>query len=67
MIGGTNEWLGVEFAQLMSSELEMSMMGELNIFVRLQIKQTSTDTSIHQQKYIKELLKKYDMNEAKTN
>lgn len=67
MIGGTNEWLGVEFAQLMSSEFEMSMMGELNIFVRLQIKQTSTDTSIHQQKYIKELLKKYDMNEAKTN
>ena len=45
----------------------MSMMGELNFFVGLQIKQTPVGTSIHQQKYIKELLKKYEMNEAKSN
>ena len=51
----------------MNSEFEMSMMGELNFFLGLQIKQTSVGTSIHQQKYIKELLKKYDMNEAKSN
>ena len=45
----------------------MSMMGKLNFFLGLQIKQTPVGTSIHQQKYIKELLKKYDMNEAKSN
>ena len=67
IFGGTNDSLGVEFAQLMNSEFEMSMMGELNFFLGLQIKQTPVGTSIHQQKYIKELLKKYDMNEAKSN
>ena len=51
----------------MSSEFEMSMMGQLNFFLGLQIKYTPASTSIHQQKYMKELLKKYDMNEAKTN
>ena len=42
---------------MMSSEFEMSMMGELNFFLGLQIQQTSNDTLIHQQKCIKELLK----------
>ena len=64
IFGGTNNSLGVEFAH---SEFEMSMMGELNFFLGLQIKQTPVATSIHQQKYIKELLKKCDMNEAKSN
>jgi len=40
IFGGTNEVLRVEFAQLMNSEFEMSMMGELNFFLGLQIKQT---------------------------
>jgi len=35
----------------------MSMMGELNFYLCLQIKQTSNGTMIHQQKYVKELLK----------
>ena len=43
------------------------MMGELNFFLSLQIKQTANGIFIHQQKYIKELLKKYDLNNAKTN
>ena len=67
IFGETNDLLGVKFAQLMNSEFEMSMMGELNFFLGLQIKQTSVGTSIHQQKCIKELLKKYEMNEAKSN
>lgn len=64
---GTDAELGVEFAQPMSSEFEMSMVGELNFFLGLQIKKSSSSTSIHQQKYIKDLLKKFDMNETKTN
>ena len=47
IFGGTNDLLGVEFAQLMNSEFEMSMMGELNFFLGLQIKQTSVGISIH--------------------
>ncbi|CAH9084649.1 unnamed protein product [Cuscuta europaea] len=50
----------------MSSEFEMSMMGELNFFLGLQIKQTSKGTRISQQKYLKELLKKYGASESKT-
>ena len=43
----------------------MSIMGELNFFLGLQIKQTSNGTMIHQQKYIKELLKQFGMKSAK--
>ncbi|XP_021751193.1 uncharacterized protein LOC110716851 [Chenopodium quinoa] len=55
------------FANLMSGEFEMSMMGELNFFLGLQIKKTEEGIMIHQQKYIKELIKKYKMENAKTN
>ncbi|XP_021726639.1 uncharacterized protein LOC110693793 [Chenopodium quinoa] len=51
----------------MSGEFEMSMMGELNYFLGLQIKQTEEGIMIHQQKYIKELIKKYKLDNAKTN
>jgi len=40
-------------------------VGELNFFLRLQIKQTSNGTMIHQQKYIKELLKRFGIKSAK--
>ena len=43
----------------------MSMMGELNFFLDLQIKQTSNGTMIHQQKYVKELIKRFGMETAK--
>ncbi|XP_062190011.1 uncharacterized mitochondrial protein AtMg00810-like [Phragmites australis] len=46
-------------------EYEMSMTGELNFFLRLQIKQNKQGTFVHQTKYTKELLKKYDMSDAK--
>lgn len=51
----------------MSSGFEMSMMGVLNYFLGLQIKQLKEGTAIHQQKYIKELLNKYEMENSKTN
>ena len=57
IFGATNNDLCDEFAKLMRSEFEMSMMGELNFFLGLQIKQTSNRTMIYQQKYVKELLK----------
>ncbi|XP_021767722.1 uncharacterized protein LOC110732112 [Chenopodium quinoa] len=45
----------------------MSMMEELKFFLGLQIKQTEEGIMIHQQKYIKELIKKYKLDNAKTN
>ncbi|GAB2295438.1 hypothetical protein Dimus_038357 [Dionaea muscipula] len=49
----------------MGSEFEMSMMRTLNFFLGLQIKQTKEGTMIHQQKYLRELLKKYGMKSTK--
>jgi len=48
----------------MTSEFEMSMMGELKFFLGLQIQQTDEGIMIHQQKYIKELIKKFGMQDA---
>jgi len=65
IFGVTHENFCDEFSKMMSSEFEISMMGELNFFLGLQIKQTSNCTLIHQQKYIKELLKKFGMDSSK--
>ena len=54
-----------KFAETMSKEFEMSMMGELNFFLGLQIKQCKQGTFVYQTKYTKDLLKKFDMSDAK--
>jgi hypothetical protein len=41
-------------------EFEMSLMGELQIFLGLHIKQTREGTFVHQSKYTKDMLKKFD-------
>ena len=43
----------------------MSMMGELNFFLGLQIKQLPDGIFINQAKYAKELIKKFGMEESK--
>jgi len=43
----------------------MSMIGKLNFFLGLQTKQTSNATMIHQKKYVKKLLKRFEMESAK--
>jgi hypothetical protein len=49
----------------MSKEFEMSMMGELDFFLGMQIKQIQDGTFVHQCKYTKDVLTKFDMDEAK--
>ena len=44
----------------------MSMIGEFNFFLGLQIKQLKEGTFINQAKYIRDLLKRFNMEEAKT-
>ncbi|GJT27282.1 retrovirus-related pol polyprotein from transposon TNT 1-94 [Tanacetum coccineum] len=54
-----------EFAKIMHDEFEMSMMGELNFFLGLQIKQMENGIFFNQSKYIKEMLKKFGLEESK--
>jgi hypothetical protein len=42
----------------MSREIEMSMMGEFQFFLGLQIKQSKKGTFVHQAKYIKDIVRK---------
>jgi hypothetical protein len=65
ILSGSYHALISKFLDLISKEFEMSMMGELNFFLQLQIKQTQDRTFVHQGKYTKDVLKKFNMGEAK--
>jgi len=65
IFGATKIKMCEDFSNLMQSEFEMSMMGELGFFLGLQIKQHPNGIFINQEKYVKDILKKYKMNEAK--
>ena len=62
IFGGSSHALVSKFSEQMSREFEMSMMGELQFFLGLQIKQTPQGT-VHQAKYTKDLLRKFDMSD----
>ena len=49
----------------MQSEFEMSLLGELNFFLGLQISQLDDRIFISQSKYIKDMLKKFGMEDCK--
>jgi hypothetical protein len=48
----------------MQTEFEMSMIGELSYFLGLQVKQSSAGIFISQEKYLKEMLKKFQMEDS---
>jgi spore maturation protein CgeB len=62
IFGSTNQDFYEKFRKMMASEFEMSMIGELSYFLGLQIKQMKNDTFVSQDKYIKDMLKKFRMN-----
>ena len=66
IFGSTNISMCEDFAKVMQGEFEMSHMGELTYFLGLQIKQLKDGIFINQAKYIKELLKKYNLENAKS-
>nr|GEZ04841.1 hypothetical protein [Tanacetum cinerariifolium] len=53
-----------EFAKIMHDEFKMSMLGELNFFFGLQIKQMEDGIFFNQSKHIKEMLKKFGLEES---
>jgi len=65
IFGSTNEEVCEEPVEAMKSEFEMSMLGEMNYFLGLQVKQLKDGIFINQAKYCKELLRKFEMDKCK--
>jgi hypothetical protein len=65
VFGGSSHNLVSNFADEMSREFEMSMMGELQYFLGLQIQQVKDGTFVHQTKYTKDMLRKFQMQDVK--
>jgi hypothetical protein len=65
IFGSTNPTLCKEFGDMMAKEFKMSMIGELNFFLDFQVKQLKEGAFIHQEKYTRDLLKKFKMDDCK--
>jgi hypothetical protein len=65
VFGGSSSSLVARFADDMCREFEMSMMGELQFFLGLQIKQSKEGTFVHQAKYTKDIVRKFKMKDSK--
>ncbi|GJT64138.1 retrovirus-related pol polyprotein from transposon TNT 1-94 [Tanacetum coccineum] len=65
IFGSTCQDMCDEFAKIIHDEFEMSMMGELNFFLGLQIKKIEDGIFFNQSKYIKEMLKKFSLEDSK--
>jgi hypothetical protein len=65
IFGGSSHTLMSRFQEMMDSEFQMSMMGELTFFLGIKVKQIKQGTFMHQTKYTKDLMKKFNMAEHK--
>ena len=65
VFGSTIDHLTQEFSEEMKKEFEMSMVGELNYFLGLQVKQRKDEIFISQEKYTKNLVKRFSLDSKK--
>ncbi|GKC27949.1 ribonuclease H-like domain-containing protein [Tanacetum coccineum] len=65
IFGSTKSSMVKDFEELMQKEFKMSSMGELTFFLGLQVKQTSTGMFLSQDKYVKDILNKFDFRTIK--
>jgi hypothetical protein len=65
IFSGSSHTLMSRFQEMMESEFQMFMMGELTFFLGIQVKQTNQGIFVHQAKYTKDLMKKFNMAELK--
>ena len=63
--GSDDDSLIQQFAKDTHKEFEMSLLGELKFFLGLQISQRTEGIFIAQTKYVKEMLKKFQMEVCK--
>ncbi|KAJ9542461.1 hypothetical protein OSB04_028967 [Centaurea solstitialis] len=61
IFGSTKAKLCKKFESLMQSQYKMSMMGELTYFLGLQVKQSEKGIFISQGKYVRDMLKKFNL------
>nr|GEU40062.1 hypothetical protein [Tanacetum cinerariifolium] len=66
IFGSTKKSWCDEFEELMKNRFQMSFMGELTFFLGLQVKQKEDGIFISQDKYVAEILKKFDFLSVKT-
>ncbi|GJR79219.1 putative ribonuclease H-like domain-containing protein [Tanacetum coccineum] len=66
IFGSTNKAWCDDFEVLMKGEFEMSAMGEMTFFLGLQVKQLPDGIFISQDKYVKDMLTKFDMESVRT-
>ncbi|GJW58943.1 putative ribonuclease H-like domain-containing protein [Tanacetum coccineum] len=66
IFGSTKKELSTEFEKLMHDKFQMSSIGELSFFLGLQVQQKSDGIFISQDKYVAEILKKFDFSSIKT-
>eukprot|EP00253_Pinus_taeda_P027542 PITA_27542 len=65
IFGSNEESMSQNFASIMQQEFEMSLLGELAYFLGLQVQQTKDGIFLSQTKYLKQILKKYGMEDFK--
>ncbi|GJV88937.1 retrovirus-related pol polyprotein from transposon TNT 1-94 [Tanacetum coccineum] len=65
IFGSTCQETCDDFAKITHDEFEISMMGKLNFFLGLQIKQLEDGIFFNKLKYIKEMLKKFGLEDSK--
>jgi hypothetical protein len=65
IFGSDDDRLSQKFAKDMQNEFEMSLLGELSFFLGLQIRQSNQGIFISQTKYIREMLKRFGMEDCK--
>ncbi|GJX86470.1 putative ribonuclease H-like domain-containing protein [Tanacetum coccineum] len=65
IFGSTKSSMVKDFEELMQKEFKMSSMGELTFFLGLQVKQTSAGIFLSQDKYVKDILNKFDFRTIK--
>jgi hypothetical protein len=63
---GSSYTLVSRFQKMIESEFQISMMGELTFFLGIQVKQIKQGTFVHQTKYMKDLMKKFNTAELKS-
>jgi isopentenyldiphosphate isomerase len=65
IFGGSSHTLVSIFQKMIENEFQMSMMRELTFFLGIQVKQMKQGTFVHEAKYMKNLIKKFNMTEIK--
>jgi hypothetical protein len=65
IFSGSSHSLVSSLQEMMESEFQMSMMGELTFFLGIEVKQTKQDSFVHQVKYTMDLMKKFNIAKLK--